>query len=85
MDVVFYFDKNYLLIIKKIEKMKTEKLSLNAFKAMADNVQTEDVMNQIEGGNLFDCHGDWGAVGKRVRDIVVEEIIDSIGDAIKKI
>ena len=65
--------------------MKTEKLSLNAFKAMADNVQTEDVMNQIEGGNLFDCHGYWGAVGKRVRDIVVEEIIDSIGDAIKKI
>ena len=54
--------------------MKTEKLNLDAFKAMAENVQTEDVMNQIEGGTLFDCHGFWGGVGKALRDLAVELI-----------
>ena len=57
--------------------MKTEKLSLNAFKAMADNVQTEDVMNQIEGGSLFDCHGLWGDFGKALGRLVIRTI-DSI-------
>ena len=54
--------------------MKTEKLSLDAFKAMADNVQTEDVMNQIEGGTLFDCHGFWGRVGKALGDVIIDTI-----------
>lgn len=52
--------------------MKTEKLSLDAFKAMANNVQSEELMEQIEGGNLFDCHGYWGGVGKQIRDTLVE-------------
>ena len=46
------------------------KLSLDDFKAMANNVQSEEVMQQIEGGllDLFDCHGFWGQVGKACRD-----------------
>lgn len=44
--------------------MKNQKLSFDAFKSMADNVQSDEVMQQIEGGNLFDCHGFWGEVGK---------------------
>jgi hypothetical protein len=47
--------------------MKTEKLSLDAFKAMAENVQEQEVMSQIEGGNWSDCHGFWGTVGKSFR------------------
>jgi len=54
--------------------MKTEKLSFEAFKSMADNVQTEDVLNQIEGGTLLDCHGFWGPVGKALRDLAVKLI-----------
>lgn len=46
--------------------MKTEKLSLDAFKAMANNVQEQEVMSKIEGGDLFDCHGFWGRIGKRL-------------------
>lgn len=57
--------------------MKTEKLSFEAFKAMADNVQTEDVLNQIEGGNLTDCHGFWGWVGKKA-DKIIDKLIDKI-------
>ncbi len=57
--------------------MKTEKLSFEAFKAMADNVQTEDVLNQIEGGDLTDCHGFWGWVGKKI-DTIVDKLIDKI-------
>ena len=47
--------------------MKTEKLSLDAFKAMAENVQEQEVMSQIEGGSWSDCHGFWGYLGKAFR------------------
>ncbi len=51
------------------------KLSLDAFKAMAENVQTKEVMNQIDGGlyDLTDCHGFWGWIGKHI-------IVNSDGD-----
>jgi hypothetical protein len=53
-----------LLIIKK-EKMKTEKLSFDAFKKMADNVQSEEVLQKIEGGMMKpECHGWWGTFCK---------------------
>lgn len=51
-----------------------QKLSLDALKVRAEQVQTNEMMNQIEGGGLFDCHGFWGSVGKWVRDLA-EEII----------
>jgi len=62
--------------------MKTEKLSFDAFKLMAENVQTNEIMNQIEGGNLFDCHGFWGGVGKKIRDIVVGAAIRELEEAL---
>ena len=63
--------------------MKTEKLSLDAFNAMADNVQTEDVMNQIEGGSLFDCHGFWGNVGKATGRLIEKEANRAIDNLTK--
>ena len=39
--------------------MKTEKLSLDAFKKMADKVQTEELLETITGGleaAKWDCH-----------------------------
>lgn len=53
--------------------MKTEKLSLDAFKAMADNVQTEEAMSKIEGGlenSWSDCHGFWGQLHKFVIEVL---------------
>ena len=47
--------------------MKTQQLSLEAFKAMAENVQEQEVMSQIEGGSWSDCHGFWGSLGKAFR------------------
>lgn len=41
-----------------------QKLSLDALKERAEKVQTDEMMNQIEGGGLWDCHGFWGAIGK---------------------
>lgn len=54
--------------------MKTEKLSLDAFKEMAENVQTEEVMEQIEGGSWSDCHGFWGGAGKMARSLTINVI-----------
>jgi hypothetical protein len=61
------------------------KLSLDALKERAELVQTEEMMNQIEGGGLFDCHGFWGAFGKKVRDIVVDKTIEKIEEAIEQL
>lgn len=72
-DLIIVFGVIKLLIIKIKKRMKTQKLSLDAFKSMADNVQSEEVMQQIEGGSLFDCHGFWGGIGKAVRDLVIRE------------
>lgn len=50
--------------------METKKLNLDAFKEMANEVQTEDVLSQIEGGleDWGDCHGYWGKLGKYFED-----------------
>ena len=50
--------------------MKTEKLSLDAFKAMVDKVQTEDTLNQIEGCTWSDCYGFWGQTRKFLLDAI---------------
>lgn len=44
--------------------MKNSKMSLEAFKAKAENQNVEIAMDNIQGGNLFNCHGRWGQVGK---------------------
>ena len=40
---------------------------------MANNVQSNEVMQQIEGGSLFDCHGFWGRIGKAVGRLIERE------------
>jgi hypothetical protein len=50
--------------------MKTEKLSFDAFKQMAECVQSQDVMEQIEGGSWSDCHGFWGQLHKFLIEVV---------------
>jgi hypothetical protein len=50
--------------------MKTEKLSFEAFKAMADNVQEQDAMSNIEGGDWYDCHGFWGGLHKFLIEVI---------------
>lgn len=46
--------------------MKNERLSLDAFKAKAENVNTNEVLEKVQGGGWSDCHGYWGKVGKYV-------------------
>ncbi|MFZ4927974.1 hypothetical protein [Chryseobacterium sp. Mn2064] len=49
--------------------MENKKLSLDAFKAMAEKVQTEEVMQKIEGGDAAECHGFAGQARKVAREI----------------
>ncbi|CAA7393231.1 hypothetical protein [Chryseobacterium fistulae] len=43
---------------------QTKKLSLDAFKDMAEKVQTEEVMQKVEGGDFSECHGTTGQIAK---------------------
>lgn len=51
-----------------------KKLNLDDFKSMADGVQTEEVMSQIDGGleqeGWYDCHGFWGGLHKLIVELV---------------
>lgn len=38
--------------------MKNSKMSLEAFKAKAENQNVAIAMENIQGGNLFNCHGE---------------------------
>ncbi len=45
-----------------------QKLSLDALKERAEEVQTSELMEKIEGGTgLTDCHGFWGFIGKVIK------------------
>ena len=44
--------------------MQNGRLSFEAFKAKAENVNTNEVLEKVQGGDWSDCHGFWGAVGK---------------------
>jgi hypothetical protein len=63
--------------------MEAQKLSFDAFKSMASNVQSAEVLSQIEGGGLFDCHGWWGAFGKKVRDIAEDAALRELRELLK--
>jgi hypothetical protein len=43
-------------------------MSLDAFKAKAENENLEVALDSIQGGNLFNCHGKSGQAGKAIRD-----------------
>ena len=51
--------------------MKTEKLSFEAFKAKAENVSTNEVLEKIQGGDWYDCHGCNGTAAK-IKDYLRE-------------
>jgi hypothetical protein len=52
--------------------MKNTKLSLADFKAKADKAETIEALDAIHGGGLFNCHGRWGGIGKKIRDFAIE-------------
>ena len=55
----------------------TGRLTLAELKAKADQSNIVENLEAIQGGNLFNCHGDWGKVGKGIRDAakwVVEHV-----------
>ncbi len=37
--------------------MRKKRLSLEAFKAKVENVNTDKVLEKVQGGNWSDCHG----------------------------
>ncbi len=44
--------------------MENKKLSLDAIKAKATNVSTSEVLEKIQGGRWYDCHGCSGTMAK---------------------
>lgn len=59
----------------------TKRLTLAELKAKADQSNVVENMEAIQGGNLFNCHGKWGAIGKKVGawiDEKVDKIIEEV-------
>jgi hypothetical protein len=50
--------------------MKNAKMSLDAFKAKAENENLDVALDSIQGGGLFNCHGKSGQVGKAIGDVI---------------
>ncbi|MDC9722983.1 MAG: hypothetical protein PSN34_09465 [Urechidicola sp.] len=48
--------------------MKNSKLSLADFKAKANQTETSEVLEKVQGGGLTDCHGESGRIGKLLID-----------------
>ena len=49
--------------------MSNKRLSLDAFKAKANQTEASDILDKIQGGTAeSDCHGFWGQVGKIFSD-----------------
>lgn len=45
-------------------------MSLDAFKAKAENENLEVALDSIQGGGLFNCHGKAGQVGKAIGGVL---------------
>jgi hypothetical protein len=61
--------------------MKNSRMSLDAFKANAELANETIALDAIQGGNLFDCHGNSGQFGKKAGKWLTERIdkaIDSL-------
>ena len=43
----------------------TRRLTLAQFKAKADKSNVVENLERIKGGDLNDCHGIWGVIGKK--------------------
>jgi hypothetical protein len=44
--------------------MNNQRLSLADFKAKAENTNTNEILEKVQGGESSGCHGYWGQVGK---------------------
>ena len=47
--------------------MKNQRLNLADFKAKAENTNSNQVLEKIQGGAASDCHGYWGSVVKSLK------------------
>jgi|TARA_B110000259_G_scaffold126929_1_gene143553 hypothetical protein len=46
--------------------MNNQRLSLAEFKAKAENTNTNEILEKVQGGSMSSCHGYWGQVGKSI-------------------
>ena len=53
--------------------MSNKRLSLDAFKAKAENLNTNEVLEKVQGGDWSDCHGCSGTWAK-IKDYAAEAI-----------
>ena len=60
------------------------KLNLDAFIAKAELTNEKIALESIQGGSLFDCHGDWGQRGKVIGKKLVEVVDRAIDRAIDR-
>jgi hypothetical protein len=60
------------------------KLNLDAFIAKAELTNEKIALESIQGGSLFDCHGDWGQRGKVIGKKLVEVADKIIDKAIER-
>ena len=51
-------------------------MSLEAFKAKAENQNVAIAMDNIQGGGLFNCHGKLGAAGKAIGNFIYDHFPD---------
>jgi len=50
--------------------MSNTRLSLEAFKAKAENVNTNEVLEKIQGGASIECHGASTQLGKTIAEVL---------------
>jgi hypothetical protein len=60
------------------------KLNLDDFIAKAELTNEKIALESIQGGSLFDCHGDWGQRGKVIGKKLVEVADKIIDKAIER-
>ena len=63
-------------LVKK-SMQNTGRLNLAELKAKADQSNLVENLEAIQGGNLFNCHGNWGAIGKRI-GAAAERIVENV-------
>lgn len=60
----------------------TGRLSLAELKAKADQSNVVENLEAIQGGNLFNCHGKWGQIGKKAGDWLGDRADHAISELI---
>jgi len=50
--------------------MSSKRLSFEAFKAKAENVNTNEILEKFQGGTAVDCHGCSTQAGKTIAEFL---------------